>query len=79
MENYHKNKTYFKIADANHGMFHNEVFNSESDVISTKLKKTKCSLFGHKFIYGGRTNGNIWGWNNYVCERCGTKIDSLTD
>jgi hypothetical protein len=50
-----------------------------SDVISTKLKKTKCSLFGHKFIYGGRTNGNIWGWNNYVCERCGTKIDSLTD
>jgi hypothetical protein len=50
-----------------------------SYVISTKLKKTKCSLFGHKFIYGGRTNGNIWGWNNYVCERCGTKIDSLTD
>jgi len=50
-----------------------------SDVISSKLKKTKCSLFGHKFIYDGRTNGNIWGWNNYVCERCGAKIDSLTD
>jgi len=30
MENYHKNKTYFKIADANHGMFHNEVFETEA-------------------------------------------------
>jgi hypothetical protein len=50
-----------------------------SDVISSKLKKAKCSLLGHKFIYDGRSNGNIWGWNNYVCERCGAKIDSLTD
>ena len=50
-----------------------------SGVISSKLKKSKCFLFGHKFIYDGISNGNIWGWNNYVCERCGAKIDSLTD
>jgi hypothetical protein len=31
MENYHKNKTYFKIADANHGMYHSELFKTEDE------------------------------------------------
>ena len=43
------------------------------------FKIIKCKLIGHKFVMDTRSNGNIWGWNNYSCERCGTKRDSLTD
>ncbi len=48
-----------------------------SDVISSKFNNIKCKLLGHNFIYVGRSNGNIWGWNEYKCKNCGAKMDSL--
>jgi hypothetical protein len=38
-----------------------------------------CFLIGHKYKIVGRSNGNIWGWNDLECERCKTKSDTLID
>ena len=38
-----------------------------------------CFLIGHKYKIVGRSNGNIWGWNDLECKRCKTKSDTLID
>lgn len=53
--------------------------------VMTKLKtilvvnKFICFFIGHIYKVVGRSNGDMWGWNNLECKRCKCKSDTLTD
>lgn len=36
-----------------------------------------CLFFKCDMKYIDRSGGDIWGWNNFKCTRCGKKEDSL--
>ena len=38
-----------------------------------------CFFIGHTYKVVGRSNGDMWGWNNLECKRCKCKSDTLTD
>lgn len=38
-----------------------------------------CFFMEHKYRVVGRSNGNMWGWNNLECKRCKHKSDTLTE
>ncbi len=44
----------------------------------SKVNKFICFFIGHYYKMVGRSNGNIWGWNNLECKRCKHKSDTLT-
>ena len=47
--------------------------------MSKIINKLLCFLIEHKYKIIGRSNGEIWGWNNLECKRCGRKSDTLTE
>lgn len=43
------------------------------------VNKVLCFFIGHNYKLVGRSNGDIWGWNNLKCKRCKKKSDTLTE
>ena len=43
------------------------------------LFKFICSILGYNYKIVGRSNGDIWGWNDLRCKRCGEESDTMTD
>lgn len=43
------------------------------------VNKFICFFIGHIYKVVGRSNGDMWGWNNLECKRCKCKSDTLTD
>ena len=52
---------------------------NNANVLLGAVNNFICFLIGHKYKIVGRSNGNIWGWNDLECKRCKTKSDTLID
>lgn len=47
------------------------------NVLLCAVNKVLCFFIGHNYKIVGRSNGDIWGWNNLECKRCKTKSDTI--
>jgi hypothetical protein len=55
----------------------NEEQSNNANVLLGVVNVFICFFIGHKNKILGRSNGNIWGWNNLECKRCKKKSDTL--
>jgi hypothetical protein len=52
---------------------------NNTNVLLDVVNSFVCFCIGHQYKIVGRSNGNIWGWNNLECKRCKSKSDTIRD